>query len=49
MRDGLLPRERMRAIEEEIAGFLLDDVIAPTGEFFHTHFLEDKRPRTDVN
>jgi len=40
MRDGLLPRERVRAIQEEIAGFLLDHVIAPTGEFFHPHFLK---------
>ena len=49
MRVGLLPRDRVRAIQEEIAGFLLDHVIAPTGEFFHPHFLEDKRPSTDVN
>ena len=49
MRDGLLTRERVRAIQEEIAGFLVDHVIDPTGEFFYAHFLEDQRPRTDVN
>ena len=49
MRDGLLPRERVRAIQEEIAGFLVDHVIAPTEESFYAHFLEDQRPRNDVN
>jgi hypothetical protein len=30
-------RERIRAIQEELAGFLLDEVIAPTGEY-HRHY-----------
>jgi hypothetical protein len=33
MRDRLLATERVRAIQEEVAGFLLDEVIAPTGEY----------------
>ena len=33
MRDGLLPEYRLRAIQEELAGFLLDHVIAKNGEY----------------
>jgi hypothetical protein len=33
MRDGLLATERVRAIQEEVAGFLLEEVIAATGEY----------------
>jgi hypothetical protein len=33
MRDRLLATERVRAIQEEVAGFLLDEVIAPTEEY----------------
>jgi len=33
MRDGLLPEYRLRAIQEELAGFLLDHVIAQNGEY----------------
>jgi hypothetical protein len=33
MRDGLLATERVRAIREKLAGFLLDEVIAPTVEY----------------
>jgi hypothetical protein len=33
MRDRLLATEHVRAIQEEVAGFLLDEVIAPTGEY----------------
>jgi hypothetical protein len=29
MRDGLLPQEHVQAIQEEIAGFLLEHVIDP--------------------
>jgi hypothetical protein len=35
MRDGLLPQERMQAIQEEIAGFLLEHVIDPKGEYYY--------------
>jgi hypothetical protein len=37
MRDHLLATERIRAIQEEVAGFLLDEVIAPIGEY-HRHY-----------
>jgi hypothetical protein len=37
MRDRLLATESVRAIQEEMAGFLLDEVIAPTGEY-HRHY-----------
>jgi hypothetical protein len=33
MRDGLLATERVRAIQEEMTGFLLEEVIAPTKEY----------------
>ena len=35
MRDRLLPEARVRALQEEIAGFLLDQVIDPKGEFHY--------------
>ena len=35
MRDKLLPTDRVRAIQEEIAGFLLDQVIDPKGEYYY--------------
>jgi hypothetical protein len=33
MRDQLLPHQRVLAIQEELAGFLLDEVISEKGEF----------------
>jgi hypothetical protein len=33
MWNGLLATERVQAIQEEVAGFLLEEVIAPTGEY----------------
>ena len=38
MRDALLPRERIRAIQEELAGFLMKEVIDERGE----HYTEDE-------
>jgi hypothetical protein len=35
MRDKLLPTDRVLAIQEEIAGFLVDQVIDPKGEFHY--------------
>jgi hypothetical protein len=40
MRDGLLPRERVQAIQEEIAGFLLEQIIYPKGEYYYPVHLE---------
>jgi hypothetical protein len=40
MRDGLLPRERVQAIQEELAGFLLEQVIDPKGEYYYPVHLE---------
>ena len=34
MRDELLPPDRMRAIQEELAAFFLDHVIAEDEEFY---------------
>jgi hypothetical protein len=34
MRDKLLPFERVRAIQEELAGFILDEVVTPGGELY---------------
>jgi hypothetical protein len=34
MRDRLLPKERVRAIQEEICGFLDEEVLKPGGEYY---------------
>ena len=34
MRDGLLPQERVRAIQEEFAGFLDAEVLNVNGEYY---------------
>ena len=33
MREQLLPNQRIRAIQEELAGFLLEEVISEKGEY----------------
>ena len=38
MRDELLPHDRIRAIQEELAGFFLQEIIAKTGEY-HREFV----------
>jgi hypothetical protein len=40
MQYGLLPQERVQAIQEEIAGFLLEHVIGPKGEYYYPVHLE---------
>jgi hypothetical protein len=40
MRDGLLPQECVQVIQEEIAGFLLEHIIDPKGEYFYPVHLE---------
>ena len=35
MRDKLLAQDRIEAIQEEIAGFLLDQAIGPKGEYYY--------------
>jgi hypothetical protein len=40
MRDGLLPQERVQAIQEEIARFLLEHVIDSKGEYYYPVHLE---------
>ena len=37
MRDELLAEDRMRAIQEELAAFFLDHVIAENGEYYVDH------------
>jgi hypothetical protein len=34
MRDGLLPQERVRAIQEELAGFIDAEVLQVNGEYY---------------
>ena len=34
MADALIEPERIKAIQESICGFILDEVINPTGEFY---------------
>jgi hypothetical protein len=40
--DSLLTEDRIRAIQEEFAGFLVREVIAPTGAY-HREFVYDIR------
>ena len=40
MRDELLAPDRMRAIQEELAAFFLDHVIAEDGEYYVDHASE---------
>ena len=37
MWNELLPQDRMRAIQEELAAFFLDHVIAEDGEYYVDH------------
>jgi hypothetical protein len=37
MKEELIEPERIKAIQEEICGFLLDEVINPKGEFYADH------------
>ena len=41
MRDKLLTKNRMKAIQEELAGFIIDQVLARNGEYFP--FRKDKK------
>ena len=34
MKEDLIKLERIRAIQESICGFLLDEIINPNGEFY---------------
>jgi hypothetical protein len=38
LRETLLPQEHIRAIQEELAGFLMRKVLDPKGE----HYVEDE-------
>jgi hypothetical protein len=38
MREKLLPTQRIRAIQEELAGFLMREVLDEAGE----HYMEDE-------
>ena len=35
MRDNLEIKDRVKVIQEELAGFLLEEVINPKGEFYY--------------
>jgi hypothetical protein len=39
LREKLLPAQRLRAIQEELAGFLMREVLVPKGE----HYVEDEK------
>ena len=41
MRDKLIPTKRLKAIQEELAGFLNKEVLTKNGEFYHrdTYFV----------
>jgi len=35
MQENLMPSEQVRAIQEQLCGFLLEEVINPRGEFYY--------------
>jgi hypothetical protein len=37
MKEDLIEPERVKAIQESLCGFLMDDVINPAGEFYANH------------
>ena len=41
MRDKLITKDRVKAIQEELAGFIIDQVLSRTGEYFP--FRKDKK------
>ena len=51
MADALIHPERIKAIEESICGFILDEVINPTGEFFANPRISAGRadPNKDIS
>jgi hypothetical protein len=48
MRDGLLPRERVQAIQKEIAGFLLEQVNRPERRILLPGSFRRKCKKEDV-
>ena len=36
MQENRMPSEQVRAIQEQLCGFLLDEVINPKGEFYYS-------------
>ena len=51
MADALIQLERIKAIQESICGFLLDEVINPTGEFYENPKISVGRadPNKDIS
>ena len=51
MENDLIQPERIKAIQESICGFLLDEVINPTGEFYANPRISVGRadPNTDIS
>ena len=35
MRDKLIPEERIMAIQEQLSGFIVEQVLDPKGEFYY--------------
>ena len=48
---GLIELERLKAIQESICGFLLDEIINPNGEFYADPWISVGRldPNKDVS
>jgi len=51
MENALIQPERIKAIQESICGFLLDEVINPTGEFYANSKISVGRadPNKDIS
>jgi hypothetical protein len=45
LRDTLITEDRIRAIQEELAGFFLNEALAPTGEYYRKFIDLDRHRR----
>ena len=48
MRDKLIPEEKIMAIQEQLSGFIVEEVIDPKGEFYYDRLSNiDNRSKYD--
>nr|XP_051183984.1 uncharacterized protein LOC127298020 [Lolium perenne] len=49
LRDSLITEARIRAIQEELAGFFLNEALSPKGEYYRQYIDLTDTKRTDIN
>ena len=48
MRDQLIPEEKIMAIQEQLSGFIIEQVLDPKGEFYYDgHSIINNRSKYD--